>query len=105
MENNFTMEVLLLTNTKFSKKEYVERSEHPLKPNPQHNKLADACWNGLVPVILPELFKDTSDKNVMMWQLEEGGQFLYMQIGQQPLIPEPHFGLHPWLLLESAVQN
>ncbi len=105
MENNFTMEVLLITNTQFSKKEYVERNEHPLKPNLPQNKLADACWSGLVPVILPDLFKHTGNKNLIMWQLEEGRECLYMQIGEQPLLPEADFGLHPWMLLESSGQN
>ena len=105
MENNFTMEVLLMTNTRFSKREHVDQNVTHFKLYPRQNKLANACWNGMVPVMLPELFKDTDCKEFMMWQLEEGRQCLYMQIGQQPLMPEPHFGLHPWLLLENTGQN
>lgn len=105
MKNNFTLEVLLLTNTGLSKKEYIERNDVAAKNQPQQNKLAEACWNGMVPVMLPELFEGLDYNNCMMWQLEEGNNSMYMQIGQQPVTPEPEYGLHPWVLLQFAQQN
>jgi hypothetical protein len=100
-----TQEILLMTNTKFSAREYSDKNENEPPKNNNQNKLAEACWNGMIPAMLPELFDYTDNKRLTMWQLVECNHLLYAQLGEDPMIPEADFTLNPYLLIENSVWN
>jgi acyl-CoA synthetase (AMP-forming)/AMP-acid ligase II len=105
MKDIFTsQEILLLTSTKFAAREYLDRNENKTSPN-KLNKLAEACWNGMIPAMLPELFDDPNDKLRIIWQLEEYNCCLYARLGEDMLMPDPGFSLDPYLLIENSNEN
>ena len=107
MKNIFTtMEILLMTNTKFSAREYAGMNENqPSKNKSEHSKLAEACWNGIIPYMLPELFEEANNKPFILWQLEECNHLLYMQLGGNNIAPDPAFTIHPLVFVENVNQN
>jgi len=100
-----TMEILLMTNTKFSAREYSDKNETQPSKNKGQNKLAEACWNGMIPAVLPELFDNPDNKKLTMWQLLECNHLLYAQLGEAPVLPETEFTLNPYLFIENSGLN
>ena len=101
-----TMEILLMTNTKFSAREYADKNENqPSKNKSEHNKLAEACWNGIITSMLPELFAAPHHKPFIIWQVEECNHLLYMQLGEENIVQDAAFTIHPFVLTDNASQN
>lgn len=100
-----TQEILLMTNTKFSAREYSDKNENQPSKNNNQNKLAEACWNGMIQAALPELFLDVKNKRCIMWQLIECDRLFYVKLGEDDGIPDAHFSLNPYLLIEYCCCN
>jgi hypothetical protein len=106
MKDTFTaQEILLMTNTKFSAREYSDKNENQPSKNNYQNKLAEACWNGMIQATLPELFNDSNNKRFVMWQLIECNHLLYVKLGEGDRMPDAHFTLNPYLLIEKSNWN
>jgi len=99
-----TQEILLLTSTKFAAREYLDKNENKTSPE-KLNTLAEACWNGMIPAMLPELFEDPNDKRRIIWQLEEYDRCFYARLGEDMRMPEAEFSLDPYLLIENSNEN
>jgi acyl-CoA synthetase (AMP-forming)/AMP-acid ligase II len=105
MKDIFTsQEIVLLTSTKFAAREYLDKNENKTSPD-KLNKLAEACWNGMIPAMLPELFDDANDKRRIMWQLEEYDRCLYARLGEDSQMPDAGFSLDPYVLFENRNEN
>lgn len=50
-------EILLLTGTKFSEREWAEKLVEDKNKLSATDKLEDACWNGLLDEMLPEIIQ------------------------------------------------
>ncbi|MDN3657417.1 hypothetical protein QWZ08_17325 [Ferruginibacter paludis] len=106
MKNIFTtQEILLMTNTEFSGREYSDKNENQPSKNNNQNKLAEACWNGLIPAMLPELFDDPCSKHRTMWQLAECNHLLYAHLGEDSATPDMEFTINPYVLMEEMNAN
>ena len=54
--NSTQMEILILTGTTFSAGKFSDKNEAASKPGRTEKEiLTEACWNGLLPEILPEI--------------------------------------------------
>ena len=105
MINITTQEILLMSHTTFSAREYTDKNENqPSKDDSQHNKLAEICWNGMIPEMLPELFVDIN-KPLTMWQLEECRHLLYVHLGEDSMVPDPEFTVNPYVLMAMMNEN
>ena len=68
--NSTQQEILLLTGTTFSKREWCENISGNKNNLTEKEQLEEACWNGLLPEILPEVYLRTeSDKKLFLWQI------------------------------------
>ena len=57
MKNNSMLnEILIMTNTNFSAREWLQKNEVENKCRSEKEKLKQACWAGLVPELFPECF-------------------------------------------------
>jgi hypothetical protein len=107
MKNNFTsQEILLLTNTKFSGRTYSKKNEHTAQPKKSaKTDLAEACWNGMLTEILPEISITKDNKPLTLWELGEGRNIFYLQLGDADIIPEVAFTLNPYALMQTVCSN
>jgi hypothetical protein len=96
MKTNFTQkEILLMTGTQFSARQGEISGD-----NSNHlsdiQKLEQACWNGLLKDILPELFKQTAaDNNLYLWQVKAAATYLELEFGEHPEAMENYFSIDP----------
>ena len=96
-------EILLMTGTRFAAREYSERTD----PNSQQSlspveKLEEACWNGMLPELLPEICVQPDKKNKMyLWKITEGASFLEIDLGETQEVKENFYSIDPYTFLKT----
>ena len=97
-------EILLLTNTSFSGKAWLTKNE--LKESnqlSQKEQLSQACWNGLLPEIMPEFFANIFDKSLILWEVNEANAFIALEYGEFIRSPEKNCSVNPYVFMD--IQN
>lgn len=106
MKTNFTQQqILLLTGTSFSLQEFSETSDG-LNCNhlTEKEKLEIACWNGLLPAMLPEIFQQQAvNKKLYLWEIREGSSFIELELGEIHLEIEKQFSIDPYSFMPLQV--
>ncbi len=102
--NSTQQEILLVTGTSFLTREFCEKSE---AVNYNHltekEKLKMACWNGLLPDMLPELFEQTSINKLHLWEMSEDSLFIELKSGEIFLEVEIQFSIDPYSFLTMQI--
>ncbi|MEP7110478.1 MAG: hypothetical protein ABI760_20965 [Ferruginibacter sp.] len=108
MKNNSTQqEVLLMTGTWFASSQYSD-TEEPVNPgNLRGNeKLKDACWNGLLKEMLPEVFMFTDPaENLYLWQVREANRFFALEMSEFPTGVNKYMSIDPYRFMEVRDYN
>jgi hypothetical protein len=103
--NSTQQEILLVTGTSFSSRKFCETSEG-LNYNQltEKEKLEAACRNGLLPDMLPEIFKQHSINNKLyLWKMREGSLFIELKFGEIYLELEMEFSIDPYSFLAMQI--
>ena len=98
-------EVLIMTATGFASRQYNDRDTSDHSTNlPGKEKLKDACWNGLLKEILPELFFFKDPESILyLWQVKEANQFLSLEMSEYPKEVDRYLSIDPYQFM--AVQD
>ena len=94
--NHAGREVLLFINTTFSHKQFCrkENDGHPSKT--RREQLEEACWEGVLPELLPEVVTYTlCNKKIFTWQIIPGNSFLYITYGDVPIQMDNWYSINP----------
>jgi hypothetical protein len=98
--NSTQQEILLMTGTTFSSRQFSDRDDEGKKSGlSEREQLEEACWNGLLPEMLPEIYEQTGDKKLYMWQITEAASFIEIELGELPEEKEKHFSIDPYAFL------
>ena len=106
MKTNFTQqEILLLTGTSFSLQEFSQNVDgFNSSQLSEKEKLEVACWNGLLPVMLPEVFQQNAiNKKLYLWEIREGSSFIELELGEIHLELEKQFSIDPYSFMPLQV--
>ena len=100
-------EILLVTNTNLTSKQFVNRAETNNDGNlPPNEELERACWNGVLYEMFPEILGNTCSKdNSVLWHMSTGKNFLYVSIGPDPLAAEHDSSIDPYFFLVNICIN
>jgi hypothetical protein len=102
-EESTQQEVLLLTGTSFSARQRIENGESQRNLNLDETaELEEACWNGLLPAMLPEICA-ISDKPVFIWKIREGSAFLEVEISDVPRDLDAYYSLDPYAYMMTRI--
>jgi len=97
--NSTNHEVLLLTGTRFSKKQLCEKDSQQPEVS-LTGQLQKACWNGLIFEILPDILEYAADKNGMYtWEVTAAEHFIDVKIGAAPYSVEYGMSVNPYFFL------
>ena len=99
MEKNIQQEILLITGTKFSSRQCLQKINDSGRYDSEAEQLQDACWNGLLNEMLPEICK--SGKDIFLWQIRENKCGLEIELGELPLEVDSYYSIDPYIFLES----
>jgi hypothetical protein len=108
MEKKSThQEILLLTGTRFSGRQHYQEINPGSSDNLSGNeRLEEACWNGMLNEMLPEISEKTADgKNLRLWQIRATELFLELELGESPESKEDVFSIDPPCVLSGRCLN
>ena len=102
MKNNSTQqEILLLTGTTFSQRQLCEKDETG-KEVLNKEQMEEACWNGFLKELLPEIVQKLSNGNCLfLWQIRKAESFLEIELCDTPVEIENHFSIDPYSFFET----
>ena len=91
-------EILLLTGTRFSSRLYAPKDDLPKQDELSDNeKLQEACWNGMIEELLPELREDVNNKKLFLWNIIQGDAFLELKFSNAPTeLDDKHLSIDPY---------
>lgn len=101
MEPVIFQEILLAHQSNFFQKEFYQQNYSPdFSWLHAKEQLAEACWNGILKEMLPELWT-----RLRMNQINEGNQFLNVCLGQDDERNNTCFSLNPYFFLNPTRKN
>lgn len=104
MSNNYTQqEILLITGSRFANRQYTEKDNiENAKTLSQEERLREACWNGMLKDMLPELFfMMEEDVKLYLWQMREAHHLLALQMAEQPVEVDSFASIDPYCFMEN----
>jgi hypothetical protein len=105
--NYIQQEVLLITGTTFMSGKLCEKDESGANGRlTEQESLEEACWNGLLPMILPEIcLQQAGGRNLTLWQVKEASSFLELDLGETPDAIDKQFSIKPYSFLVEQSYN
>ena len=91
-------EILLLVGTNFSSRHCCEENSNKNHLT-EREQLEEACWNGLVHEMLPELCEQVYGNKLYMWQVWKTNSFIEIEMGEIPGEKENYYSIDPYSFL------
>lgn len=99
-------EIVLLTATIFFKRQWYKTEIANTNYKACTEQLEEACWNGLLSEILPEVMKRSAcGTRLFLWHLRRGTSFLKIELGELPPQLEEHYSIDAAFFLPVMVYN
>lgn len=93
-----------MTNTHFAAREWAEKKEEDKNQFSQDEKLEDACWNGLLNEMLPEIMQTSwQGKNLNLWKVQRCNSFLQIELSDSNPLFEKHSSIDPYYFVPSIL--
>ena len=108
MKNKSTQqEILLITGTGFSSRQYTGKDASEASNNISENeRLKEACWNGLLRDMLPEIFMLADNPHKLyLWQMREARHFFSLEMGENPADIDFFFSIDPYCFMCTKGYN
>ena len=105
--NSTQLEILLLTGTSFAERQCCEKDDSG-NPNPLStaDQLQAACWNGLLPRLLPEVMEQASPgKQLYLWEVYETCSFIELELGEHPEAIDRYYSIDPYSFMTTENYN
>ncbi|CAN5274030.1 hypothetical protein BH20BAC1_BH20BAC1_19820 [soil metagenome] len=106
MNPKFTQqEIMVVTGTSFSNQEFEITSDGiDYNHLTEKEKLEVACWNGLLPSMLPEIFNQHPiNRTLYLWEIREGTSFIELELGEIYMDVDKQFSINPYSFM--SVKN
>lgn len=97
------MEVMLLTGTSFSSKQIIDKMEDNRKNGlSEKEMLSEACWNGMLPDVLPELCQQIPEgKKIYLWEIQEAESFIELELGELNEERDRDTSINPYMFIPA----
>lgn len=96
-------EILLMTTATYLQREWCKNNHTNHQYLSNADQLEEACWNGALDELLPEIIKETSTGiHLSLWHIRNGSSFLQLALSECPSIVENRFSIDV-LLFGSAI--
>ena len=104
-EKYIQQEIMFFLNNKFSENLLCEKNESKDKPAASaREQMAEACWNGLLADLLPEISIKADNKPITIWEVQEAQNSFLLQLGTLSVV-EAEDSLNPYRFLNEARYN
>ena len=107
-EDNNQQEIILSTTSGFSMRELCEKLNYDNSPRQLSNteKLAEACWSGLLHETMPEMIQKTGDgQSLYIWQIHHSARSLQIRLSNVKPDVDPVLSIDPHYFLKNIIYN
>ena len=107
-QENIHQEILLLTTSCFSLRELCQSLNYDAsqKQKSDTEKLAGACWSGLLHETMPEIIQKTeSGKSLYIWQIQHSAGSLHISLSNAIFSIEPELSIDSHRFLKANSKN
>jgi len=107
-QENIHQEILLLTTSCFSLRELCQslNCDDGLRQLSDTEKLAGACWSGLLHETMPEVIqKSESGKSLYIWQIQHSPTSLQISLSNAIFSIEPELSIDAHRFLKANSKN
>lgn len=95
-----------MTGTSFASRQCLEEDTQNPGRLTEKEQLEQACWNGMVAELLPELTMPVAgSKKIYLWNVTEADAFLELDLGEFPAAKDRQFSIDPYCFLEMQPFN
>lgn len=96
-------EILIMTNTTFSKMQLCEKDMPEGNQNlSRTEQIEEACWNGLLHEMLPGIVaKSAEGKRLYLWNIRHGETYLQLELCEQPQLIDQYFSIDPYAFMST----
>lgn len=99
-------EIVLVTTSTFCKREWCKMEVSDISQQTYTEQLEEACWNGLLSEMLPEVMKQAaSGRRLFLWHIRQGTTFLKVELSELPPQLEEHFSIDAAFFLPTLVYS
>ena len=107
MSTTLQQEILLITGTSFSSRQCLEKMDGDnQKYVSETEQLQEACWNGQLPEMLPEICKAfAGGPTLYLWEIKQNKSGLEIILSETPDQTESEFSIDPYLFLSAGLAN
>jgi len=100
-------EIIIVNGTQFANRQYCEQNNTSNNNYlSQHEKLKEACWNGLLKDMMPELFFNfTPDVKLFLWQMRECENIITLEMSENPIELDYYASIDPYCFMEIQEYN
>jgi hypothetical protein len=104
---NIHHEILFFTSTSLAGRQLTDNKENSnVKTYSSIEELEKACWNGIIHEMFPEILSSFYPKcQSFLWHVLTGKNFLYINIGPNPVTAEHETSIDPYFFLMSVSEN
>ena len=104
---NTNQEIVLYPSSSFFKKDWCEKdSNGNSKKLSQKEQLIQLCWNGMLPVLLPEISEiNPGELPIMLWDINETANLLHLRLGEFNKFMNDECSINPYVVMELAEMN
>ncbi len=104
-KNSTQQEILLITGTSFSSRQCYEKEGDTGRLS-QKQQLEEACWNGMLGEMLPEIcMKPSAAQKLVVWKIREAHSFLELDLGEFPANKDQQLSIDPYCFLAMQCYN
>jgi hypothetical protein len=103
MEKTIQQQIILFTGTHFSSRQCFQGKNREGNFS-EADELQDACWNGLLKEMLPEIC-ETDNKDLFLWQIKENKTSVDIEIGELPAEVDEFSSIDPYAFMETFSLN
>ncbi|HEV8269824.1 MAG TPA: hypothetical protein VGQ04_00890 [Chitinophagaceae bacterium] len=104
---NIHHEILLFTGTSLASRQLADTKENSNgKMYSAIEELEKACWNGFIYEMFPEILSSIYPKcQSFLWHVLTGKNFLYINIGPNPVAAEHNTSIDPYFFMLNVSEN
>jgi hypothetical protein len=100
-------EILLFTGTSLVSRQLADTKENNSdKTHSPIEELEKACWNGIIHEMFPEILSSFYPRcQSFLWHVLAGKNFLYINIGPNPVAAEHDTSIDPYFFMMNVCEN
>jgi len=94
-----------MTGTSFSSRPWCEKEGNNNQHLSSEEKLKEACWNGMLQEMLPEICKPfIGERKLFLWQVREAHSFIELDLAEEPCEMNKYFSINPYSFLQKKLK-